>query len=436
MSTQPQPPEVAATKRPPFNPPFFYGWLIVGVGVTASLFSAGSTQVFFAAVIQPMMDELGWSRTSITGALSVGTIMAGLVAPVAGYMADRFGPRVLLPLGSAMMSVAFIVIGLTTSLWQFYAAYVVSRAIAGIGVSGVVTQTTLVHWFQRRRGRAIGIFGMGSRFGTAILLPVAQLIMKWGTWRTVFLILGSVSAVLLIVPSALIMRRRPEDVGLLPDGDIANQPTPTSETKSRVYTNPHSFTLAEALRTRTLYLLIICESAGALATGAIAVHQVGYYTSIGLSPEIAGAALTAYAFAAAGSSGVWGFLTEVVSESLLITVVFLLSAVTLVGMLLIHHPVAAIIISVLYGLTSRGEGTLMSIVYVSYFGRGSFGKISTFGAPLRQFGLGAGPLLGAIAFDLMGSYQQTIVAFIVVYIAAAGLMMLARPPKTPAIAAS
>ena len=432
MSTAQPDPDVTpapSTLHPPFHTPFFYGWLIVGLAMVASLFSSGSSGIFMAGIIKPLSEDLGWSRTAITGAVTVGAFAGGIVAPLAGIMADRYGPRLLMPIGALAIAFAYFVIAFMGELWQFYLAFLVARGLSHLGISGIVSYTAVTNWFRRRRGRAFGMLSVSSRFGTAILIPTAQIIMAFGSWRLVFGFLGAVMA-LLVWPLAFVMRRRPEDVGLLPDG-LPDQSSRMEEGERGSPNRGPEFDISfrQAIRAPTLWLLLLCEFIASLATGSIGFHQAAYYTDIGLSAGIAGAALTVYAFAAAGSGGLWPFLTEYVSERLLMVTLLILAAFSLVAMLLIRFDAGAIGASIVFGLASRGEGPLMSVIYAAYYGRASFGTIMGFVSPFRSTALAVGPLVGALAFDLTGSYVYTLFSFIGLYCVAAFCMVLARRPK-------
>jgi MFS family permease len=136
--------------------PFYYGWAVLGMMMVAGAIAAGSTQPFMAVMLRPMTEEFGWSRTEATTAISLGTIGTGFASPFVGRLADRFGPRLLVPAGGVLLSVAFFAIAGVGALWQFYAAYILARSIASPCLSGVGAQTTMVNWFASKRGRAMG----------------------------------------------------------------------------------------------------------------------------------------------------------------------------------------------------------------------------------------------------------------------------------------
>ena len=164
----------------------------------------------------------------------------------------------------------------------------------------------------------------------------------------------------------------------------------------------------------------------------ISFHLVAHYTDIGIVPSIAVGAMSVYALTGALSNVIWGFLSERVPERLLATVVMGLSAAAILYLQSVRTNGSAFIFAVLFGLTSRGEGTLVNVILAQYYGRNSYGAISGFMLPFSMVGLGLGPLISSVGFDLTGSYRALFGVFIAASILAAVLIWLARKP-TPAV---
>ena len=290
--------------------PVYYGWVVVGMMMLAGSMAAASSQPFMAVMLKPISDEFGWSRTEATTAISLGTIGTGFVSPFIGKLADRFGPRFLVPLGGALLTVAFFLIAGVSALWQFYAAYILARSIASPCLSGVGAQTTMVNWFTRKRGRVMGLMVMTFPLANAVQAPVAQWLLGSTDWRGVFVILGVATAALVIVPAAILLRRRPEDLGLFPDGATHPSEGGTRGGPSRAGATPGAFdfTLRQAVRTRVFWLLVAASFLSILGGGAVSFHQVAYYRDLGLTPTVAAASISTFTLAGAFSSGLWGFM--------------------------------------------------------------------------------------------------------------------------------
>ena len=422
----------ARQSRLPFHPPFYYGWVILGMTMVSAFLAAGSSQLFMGIMLKPISEDLGWTRTMTAGAITAGTFVAGALSPLVGVLADRQGPRLLMPIGAAVVSLALLALAGLQALWQFYLAYVVARSVATVCLGNVVPLTTAANWFYQKRGRALGLVSMSLPLGGSLLALLGQYIITIASWRTVFVVFGVLVAVVVIGPSALLMRRRPEDVGLTPDGAAPDPPGNARPAEgAKAAPGEFSFTLAEALRTPTLWLLIASELVGITANGAVGFHQVAYYTDIGITAAAATAALSSYGLAGAFSSGLWGFLTERFSVRLLATGVAVLAAVASGLLLIVQNEATAIGISALYGLAARGEGPLLNMIIARYYGRDSFGVISGFATPFLMAGLGLGPLVGSLAFDLTGTYRGAFILFIFLYLLTAVFLFLAWPPRLP-----
>ncbi len=413
------------------RPRFYYGWYVLGVSMTGGFMSAGFSQVFLGVMLKPIAEVFGWSRTAIAGAATAGTWTSGLLAPFVGRLADRFGPRVLSSGGILVVATLFFVLASVGTLWQFYAAYLAGRAIAQSTLSGVVPRTAAVNWFRRMRGRALGMTQMAVPLGGAVLVLVAQSLMGSGVdWRTVFVIFGFLSMTL-FVPMVLVLRRRPEDMGLLPDGDERREIVVGEDAPSPAPVEEHSWTLGQAQRTVALWLIIAALSASTMANGAVGFHMVAYFTDLQIAASFAVVALSAYQLSGAVANGLWGFLVERFSERYLATGTMAMSGLLSVYLLFVSTPASAMVFAVFFGLAARGEGSIVMMILAKYYGRSHFGAISGFTTPFQWLGLGFGPLMASLAFDISGTYVSAFTIVAGVYAVAALLIWLAKRPPVP-----
>lgn len=408
----------------------FYGWYIITIGMVGSVLGAGTSNLFMSTMLKPFTEEFGWSRTAVTGAITTGTMMAGLVSLPFGKLVDRYGTRWLTSLGALVTAGMYVLMTKFAELWQFYVVYVIARVISMGAVTNIAPRTAAVNWFRRYRGRALGMLTMATPLGASMLAMIAQFIMRDHGWRTVFLTFALTMVLLQALPAALVLRRRPEDLGLVPDGSPGLEVKPTSVLKTTAEEEAH-WTLSEAIRTPTMWLLIAAIIVGLIVNTGIGFHLVAYYTDIGIAPSIAVGALSLYAFSGAVGNVIWGFLSERLSERLLASAVMVLTAVTIVYLQSVRTIVGAFVFAVLFGLTSRGEGTMVNIILAQYYGRSSYGAISGFFLPFNNIGLGFGPLISSVSFDLTGSYQGLFSVFIGASIITAVLFWLAKKPAPP-----
>lgn len=419
-----------APPAPPFRTPFFYGWVVVAMSMVAGFLSVGSSQIVMGILVRPLISEREWSLTATTGAFTTAGLLAGALSPAFGALADRFGARWLYPIGAGIFAVAMLGIASVEGLVQFYGLYVAAR-LASVGfLSGVVPMTTVTNWFTRRRGRAAGLISMSIPVGNAFWASFGQHVITTGGWRSMFNLLATCMAVSVIVPGSYLMRRRPEDVGLQPDGPAAASPL-GGQSPAVNRPVPASHTLGEALRTRALWLLGFGQLVGVSAWATVAFHTPSFVATLGFSPTTGAAAISAASLAGALSSVFLGWLSERYSERNLTVMVGIGSAVFLRLMALPLSDVTVIAASFVYGLTARSESSLYGLVLAAYFGRDAYGKISGFIAPFTLAGVSLGPLIGSVAFDLTGTYQGLYLVLSGVHLLGALLVFLARPPGPP-----
>jgi sugar phosphate permease len=408
----------------------YYGWLIVGVAMYSAFLGAGLNNVTMSVILKPLSDDQGWTRTLTSGAITAGALLAGFLSPGVGRAADRIGPRLLMPVGAAAVGTLVILLSRIDEPWQFYATYVPARALGDTLLCGVVPLTAVANWFQAKRPRVIGLVLMAVPLGSAVMAFLYQmLIVHWG-WRTAFVALGVLLWALAVVPPALLLRRQPEDLGLLPDGAAPRGPTPDRVPRQaeKPADEEQSWRLAEAIRTPTLWLIVASSTLATVATGGIAFHLVAYYTDVHIRPDLAAGALSVFALSGAFGSTLWGLLAERIPPRRVGMAVLLGSAAVVVLLLQVRVPLLAFVVALLIGLLARGGLMLTQVLLARYYGRRSFGAISGFADPFGKAGLGLGPLCAAAVFDLTGSYQGVFVAFGGAYAIAAGLVFFARAP--------
>ncbi|MBI2089729.1 MAG: MFS transporter [Deltaproteobacteria bacterium] len=411
--------------------PIFYGWFIVAVAMLSAFLGAGLNNISMGVVLKPLSQDLGWTRTVTSAAITAGTILGGVLAPFFGRLADRLGPRVLLPAGAATVGFLALAASHTTEPWQFYAAYVPARALVETLLSGVVPVTAVANWFYLRRPRAMGMVLMAVPMGSAVLSLVYQYLILHSGWRSTFLVLGLLLWVLVVIPGALLLRRRPEDMGLVPDGA---EPLTAggSSTADAMDQEPHaeySWQLHDALRTSTLWLIIAGFTLWVIASGGIAFHLVAYLTDAGISPALAAGALSLFAVTGALGNFVWGWLAERIDVRRLGALALLLSAMAVVLLMEVRAPLWAYGVAALFGVTARGTSVFSQVILARYFGRRSFGAISGVAEPFMKAGLGLGPLFAALAFDLAGNYRGIFAVFSGMLVVAGFLVFLARRPE-------
>ena len=197
--------------------PFYYGWVILGMAALGTFVGSGTSQDVMGGIQGFIHDDMGWSRREIALAASAGTWCAGAMAPFIGRLADRYGARWLLPIGAIIAGVSFLVLSEVHSLWQFYLFYIPGRAVANSVLMGVVPRTAAVNFFRRKRNTALALTAMSRPAGVAANIRIFSAIAGTYGWRGGYRTLALMT-LSLVLPLMVLMRRRPEDMGLLPDG--------------------------------------------------------------------------------------------------------------------------------------------------------------------------------------------------------------------------
>lgn len=415
--------------------PFFYGWLIVAITMVAGFLAAGVSNITMAVVLKPISEDLGWSRTLTAAAITLGACLGGLLSPVFGPIADRLGPRLLLPAGGALVGLLAFGVSLSTQPWQFYVTFVPARALTEFLLCGMIAFTTAANWFYLKRPRVMGLVALSTPLGSAVLSLVYQFfVLRYG-WRSAFLALGVALWVFVVLPGLIFLRRQPEDLGLHPDG-LATPPSRHTESMD-IYsagsaTAERSWSRAEAVRSPTLWLLVSSAFLAAIGTGGVAFHTAAYFTDVRIAPTIAAGAVSVMALSGAFGNGLWGALAERLRPRRLSVATMIVSAASVGLLIQVSTAGAAYLFALLFGLNARGAGVLMQILIARYFGRGSFGAISSVLDPFHKGGLGLGALLAGIVFDYAGSYRPVFMIFLLSYLLSALLVFLARRPRAEA----
>src|ERR1700710_890488 len=236
--------------------PFFYGWIIIAVTFVTMAIGVNA-RTSFSLLFPPIIEEFGWERGVTAGAFSFGFLVSGAMSPLIGRLMDRFGPRGVMELGVVLMGSGMLLAPLTTQPWHLYLTIgvLVGAGSVCLGYSG--QSLFLPNWFVRKRGLAIGIAFAGVGIGSVTLLPWVQLMIERTGWRTACTAMG-ILVLVVLAPINLLLRMRPEDIGLLPDGDAA--PNAASRPVSNIVDPAWAaidWTLVRAMRTARFWWIAL-----------------------------------------------------------------------------------------------------------------------------------------------------------------------------------
>ena len=420
--------------------PIFYGWLVLFTGALGAFAAVSVAGVVLGGLQTLITDETGWTRSSIGFTASFGVWMSGVSAPFVGLLADRYGPRWLMPMGTIFLGLCLVALGGVNAIWLFFLIAIMARAIGQPLFIGLVPRTVAVNFFQRRRNLALAFTAVTRPVTSAINIQVILAIAASRGWRAGFRYLGFASLVLTI-PMFLVVRRRPEDIGLLPDGaspqEVARRGDGRSGTNLTTARPPQSagtgqvasdWTAREATRTRAFWLVALATVLVLAAASGIGFNMVPYFTeNAGLSTVQAAGVLSISTFLSLANLG-WGYLADRFGPRRCILWGLAGTMGTLVYLFTVDNLLSAWVFGIVWGVFSSASDALISMLMAQYFGRNSYGSIMGALRPFEAAGLGLGQSLGAIIYDLVGSYWLLIVISVASYMAGVILIFFARPP--------
>ena len=397
----------------------YYGWwLVLTLGVTETI-TWGILYYGFAVFMPVMEADLGWSRGEMTGAFSLATLLAGLGAAPVGHWLDRRGPRLLMTAGSIAAALLVLAWSRVESLAQFYVLW----ALIGVTMATVLYEpafAVVTAWFERRRTRALTAVTLMAGFASTIFMPVESWLIEVQGWRTALVTLAVFLAATTILPHALLLRRRPEDLGLHLDGDPAPHDARTGAARAP------SASVGEALRDPAFSWLAIAFALATLVSFSVHVHLVAYLHDRGYEPTMAAAAAGLVGAMQVFGRVLLGLIGDRVSLRVTTAVTLGIQPFALLILLLVPGPVGVFAFIGLFG-ASKGAQTLVRPAYVaSLFGRERYASIA---GVLALFVTGANalaPISGGAAHDLLGSYDPLFWLFVILSSIAAGTVLLVR----------
>jgi len=416
--------------------PFFYGWVVVAAAFVTMAIGV-NVRTAFSLLFPPILDEFGWERGLTAGAFSFGFLVSALLSPLVGRLMDRRGPRFVIEMGVIVMGSGMLLAPLVSRPWHLYATLGVLVGGGGNCLGYTGQSLYLPNWFVRRRGLAMSLAFSGVGIGSIVLLPWLQAMIARTGWRTAcwglgLLVLG------VLVPLNLALKRRPEDLGLQPDGDAAPR-GPAAARRTNVVDSAWAavdWTLARAIRTSRFWWIAVGYFFGLFAWYAVQVHQTKYLVEVGFSPTLAGWALGLVSLVAVPGQIALGHLSDRVGREWVWTVGCFGFVLCLLALLALRHAptVALLYLMVIsqgflgYGLTSV-LGAIPNEIFEGRHYGGVFGTLML----AAISGGAAGPWVAGTLYDITGSYTPAFTIAIGGSVLSALAIWLAAPRKVRAV---
>ncbi|MGE3857292.1 MAG: MFS transporter [Dehalococcoidia bacterium] len=409
------------------RPRIYRGWWIVATCFLSQHFATSAGGWVFGILIAPMGAELGWSRTEIVTAITVATLLGGFLAAMFGPTVDRYGPRVLMTVSLLAGGVALMLLAGVQTKWQYYAIWSL-YGVATLGFSLLGPVVALANWFVRRRALAFMFFTAGSATAGIALAPLMGLVEAAYGWRFVWLLMGAI--VTAIAPLAWVtIRRRPDDLGLLPDGDLEPPAPAQAVPGARGY--GREWTVREALHTRAFWLTTIGFTLIGLPQWSIFVHMAPYVVSKGFSAAEGALVVSVYGVGVLSGRPLYSYIIQHYGIHRALLTFGAFYGVTILVFTLPHSLLMLEVTAVILGIAIAGGQQLQAQAFPDYFGRGVVGTLQGYSGVALTVTRAVGPLLAAFAFDRSGSYVVTFVAFGIACFLGVVVFLLGPPPVHP-----
>jgi MFS family permease len=398
-------------------PRVFQGWVIVA-GAFLVLFMAYGTQFSFGVFFAALLEEFQWNRARLAGAFSLYTVTYSLCAFLAGRLTDRWGPRAVISLGGALLGAGLAGMGGIWALWQPYVLYGTVAAF-GMSTAYVPCSATVVKWFVRRRGLAVGLASSGGSLGTFALPPLAQLLVAWVGWRWAYVGFGSAIFLVLLVV-ARYMRRAPEDVGLFPDGDPM-EPSPPPEA-------PTSWSLARALRARPYWMLFAILAATWMPVFIPVVHAVSFARDLGFSPLAASSLVSALGIGAMAGRLAMGAISDRLGRKPALGFGLALQALAFTAFATMTTLPGLYLAAFSFGFSYGSVSTVAPAIVGDFFGREQAGTLFGFLFAFAGALAAVGPVLAGAMYDARGTYVPAFVLGAALNVIGLIFVLGIRPP--------
>jgi len=409
------------------RPRIFYGWWMVGAATGLQFLQAGLVTQAFGAYLAVLADEQGWSKTALSGAAALQQMEVALLGPVLGWLLDRFGPKGFVRAGVVVFGTGLCLLSQVHSLPAFYGAFIVIAL--GSSLCGFFPlNVALIHWFERKRARALSAMSIGLAFGGIAVPLVASSLTTFG-WRSTALASG-IFAIAVGLPLAMVIRNRPEDHGEVVDGMAEETPSKNPVFEKEDATR--DFTAREALRTPAFWLLSLGHGFALFVVHAVSVHAITHLKE-GLGYSVAAASLVISLVTIFQIGGVllgWA-IGDRFKKRLIAAACMLAHALGLILLTFATSTPMVIAFAVLHGTAWGLRGPFMQAIRADYFGRSAIGMILGLSFMIIVVGQVGGPIIPGIFADVTGDYRVGFTILAVLAGLGSGFFLLARKPKRP-----
>ena len=378
--------------------PFYYGWYIAIAFAITETVSFGVIYYAFTVFIAPMEADLGWSRGELSGAFSLFLLMTGIMAFPVGWWLDKRGSRLLMTLGSIGATLLVLLWSQVNSLPAF-ALLMALMGCCGAAVLYEPAFAVIATWFTRKRGAAMAIVTFTAGFASTIFIPLADALLVAFGWRQAVFMLGILLGIITIPLHLLVLRRRPSDLGLLPDGET----TPSAAKPAA------PISLAGALRSRFFWMLTLAFALSTLSVSALRVHFIPLLISIGIHPSAAALASGSIGITQVIGRMIFAPIEARLSVRTMVIGVFILLALSPTILLFGRAPLWIVLFIVLFGMAVGAHTLTRPLIVADTYGSGFYGRISSVMVIALTMARASAPFAAGLIFDLFQSYTPMLI---------------------------
>lgn len=410
--------------------PVFYGWVIVMVGAMCLFFNSPGQTFSVSIFIDYYIEEFGWSRSQISSFYSIATLVSGLSMPLVGNLIDKKGHRTSITTVAFLFGLALIWMSQVNAPWMILIGFLFIRMF-GQGAMSLIPSVLIPQWFNKKRGRAFSFVTIGAVLGSATIPPLNNYLIQsrgltftWLFWAAALLFI--------MMPVGLIfVRNRPEDIGQLTDGMPNTLKVNTVNRLDTVSNQEYdeSWTLQEAKKTRSFWLMLFASVVPALINTAFTFHMVSIITEKGHDTAFAAYLLSAIAITQMIMTFVAGYVLEKVKVNLVKGLNFMLYFVILLILNFSEQPFLLILFAILQGGFAAFDSVSTNVLWPDYFGRVHLGKIRGLAMSAMVIGSALGPLPFGMAFDIFGGYNEILLMSLILPALAATACFLSPAPS-------
>jgi MFS family permease len=400
----------------------FYGWAVVLVAMLATFCSGPGQSFVFSVFVDPILADTGISRVYLSTLYAFGTAVSAAMVVLVARLADTFGARLMLALIALALGVACFGMSAAAGPLTLFFGFAAMRAL-GQGSLPVTATVLTAQWFVKRRGRAVAVVVLGLAASNALLPPLTQALISSVGWREAYVALGLMVWVLLIPAAILVVRNRPEEVGLHPDG----APEPVEEPGGDEAVEGRTFWRVVA--SPDFWFLALALAAVPFVVTALVFHQISILDGQGLSAGAAAGVFVPFAAASAAGTALSGALAERLGPkgTLMVSLGLLLSAV--LGLQLVTTVPTAVAYSVLLGGAAGTQGVAAGMIWAHYYGRTGLGRVQGPATMVMISAAALAPLPLAAFRQLSGDYSLGLLVMAAIPVACAIMARLFDPER-------